>query len=96
MTVNDNKIALEQGKNYIFTITVKKKGIEVTASVVPWIEVEGSAEARNDYVKIDIADELSKKSTHFDLYRLNDDVSDIYAPPTAPGTGTDWEERYKW
>ena len=96
VTVNDNKIALEQGKNYIFTITVKKKGIEVTASVVPWIEVEGSAEARNDYVKIDIADEQSEKSTHFDLYRLNDDVSDIYAPETGPGTGTNWEKRYNW
>lgn len=96
VTVNGNKIALEQGKNYIFTITVKKKGIEVTASVIPWIEVEGSAEARNDYVKIDIADEQSEKSTHFDLYRLNDDVSDIYAPETGPGTGTNWEKRYNW
>lgn len=96
VTVNGNKIALEQGKNYIFTITVKKKGIEVTASVVPWIDVEGSAEARNDYVKIDIADEQAEKSTHFDLYRLNDDVSDIYAPETGPGTGTDWEKHYNW
>lgn len=96
VTVNDNKIALEQGKNYIFTITVKKKGIEVTASVVPWIEVEGSAEARNDYVKINIADKESEKSKHFDLYRLSDDAENIYAPSTGPGTGTDWEKHYNW
>lgn len=98
VTVKDNKIALEQGKNYIFTIDVKKKGIEVTASVVPWIKVEGSTDARNDYVKIDIANANAEaeESKYFDLYRLNDDVSDIYAPETGPGTGTDWEKRYNW
>lgn len=97
VTVKDDKIALEQGKNYVFTITVKKTGIaNVTCSLVPWIDVTGNAEATNAYVKINIMDSTSEFCKHFDLYRMNDDSESIYAPTTGPGTGTDWTENYNW
>lgn len=97
VTVSDNKITLEQGKNYVFTITVKKQGIQaITATLVPWVNVTGEATATNDYVKINLLDKTSTACDHFDLYRLNDDQSAIYAPTTGPGTGTDWTPNYNW
>lgn len=97
VTVKDNKIALEQGKNYVFTIKVKKTGISsVTASLVPWVYVNGETTATNDYVQIAIQDAQSTHCTHFDLYRMNDDMNDIYAPNSGPGTGTDWTPNYNW
>lgn len=97
VTVKDGKIAFEQGKNYVFTITVKKTGISsVTASLVPWVYVNGETTATNDYVQISIQDAKSEHCTHFDLYRMNDDADDIYAPTTGPGTGTNWTAKYNW
>ena len=97
VTVKDSKIALEQGKNYVFTIKVKKTGISsVTASLVPWVYVNGETTATNDYVKISIQDAQSTHCTHFDLYRMNDDMNDIYAPNSGPGTGKDWTANYNW
>ena len=97
VTVKDNKIALEQGKNYVFTIKVKKTGISsVTASLVPWVYVNGETTATNDYVKISIQDAQNTHCTHFDLYRMSDDMNDIYAPNSGPGTGTNWQENYNW
>ena len=97
VTVKDSKIALEQGKNYVFTIKVKKTGISsVTASLVPWVYVNGETTATNDYVQIAIQNAQSTHCTHFDLYRMNDDMNDIYAPNTGPGTGTDWTAKYNW
>ncbi|MGN1220715.1 MAG: fimbrillin family protein, partial [Candidatus Cryptobacteroides sp.] len=96
VTVKENKITLEQGKNYVFTITVKKTGVDVTASLVPWVNVTGEGEATNDYVKINIKDAEANACSHFDLYRLNDDLNDIYAPETGPGTGENWEQKYNW
>lgn len=97
VTVKNDKITLEQGKNYVFTITIKKTGIAaVTASLVPWVDVNGALEAHNDYVQISLKDKTSEACEYFDLYRMNDDQSSIYAPTTGPGTGTDWSQNYNW
>lgn len=97
VSVVDNKITLEQGKNYIFNITVTKKGIEaITATLAPWVDVTAEATVSNDYVKIGVMDAKTDKCTNFDLYRLADNPTNIYAPETGPGTGTDWEKRYNW
>lgn len=91
----DNKITLEQGKNYVFTISVKKQGISaISASLVPWIDVKGSAEAKNDYVKINIQSATGDYCEHFDLYRLSDNADDIYAPEN--GDGSTWTAKYNW
>ena len=94
-----NKIELEQGKNYVFTVTVNKQKIEsITASLVPWIEVTAATTVKNDYVKIDVEDANGKGAcTYFDLYRLSDNLTDLenpYAPETGPGTN--WTPRYNW
>lgn len=97
VTVTDNKITLEQGKNYVFTITAKKGKIDaITATLVPWVEVTGEATADNDYVKINLLSQTNTACEHFELYRLNDDQTNIYAPETGPGTGTNWTENYNW
>lgn len=97
VTVKDDKITLEQGKNYIFTITVKKSGIQsITASLVPWVEVTGETDVKNDYVKISLLDKTNTACEHFDLYRMNDDQTNVYAPTTGPGTGEDWTKNYNW
>lgn len=96
-----NKIELEQGKNYVFTVTVNKQQIEsITASLVPWIDVTASTAVKNDYVKINIEDANGKDAcTYFDLYRLRDNLTDLenpYAPETGPGTGENWTPKYNW
>ncbi len=93
----DTKVVLEQGKNYVFNIKVKKQQIEsITASLEPWIDVTASTEVQNDYVKINIEDAKGDHCTYFDLYRLSDNPENIYAPESGTGTGTDWEKRYNW
>lgn len=97
VAVVDGKITLEQGKNYIFNITVTKKRIEaITATLAPWVDVTAEATVYNDYVKIGIMDKKNTACDHFDLFRLADNPDDIYAPETGPGTGTNWEKRYNW
>lgn len=92
-----DKVVLEQGKNYVFSITVKKQQIEsITASLEPWIKVTASTDVKNDYVKIGIQDATGDHCTYFDLYRLSDNPENIYAPESGTGTGTDWEKRYNW
>lgn len=96
----DTKVVLEQGKNYVFNIKVKKQQIEsITASLEPWIDVTASTEVQNDYVKINIEDAKGDHCTYFDLYRLSDNLTDSeepYAPETGPGMGTNWTAKYNW
>lgn len=95
-----DKVVLEQGKNYVFSITVKKQQIEsITASLEPWIDVTASTEVQNDYVKINIEDAKGDHCTYFDLYRLSDNLTDSeepYTPETGPGTGINWTAKYNW
>lgn len=90
--LNDNKnnngladatsYTMEQGKNYILDITVKKTGIQnVTATLVDWGKVQAAnIDANNSYISISSAT-MGAKTTqcdHFDLYRLDAGVTDIY------------------
>lgn len=75
-----------QGKNYVLDITVKKTGIQaITATLVPWVNVEAAnIDATNSYISLSLMGPTSTTCSCFDLYRLNEENSDIYAP--APGT----------
>lgn len=91
---------MEQGKNYVLDITVKKTGIvEVTATLVPWGEVvAANIDATNSYVKISTTTMGAKteKCDHFELYRLDAGVNDIYTDQngvTLPAM-TNWGGNY--
>jgi len=73
---------MEQGKNYVLDITVKKTGIQaVTATLVDWAEVvAANIDATNSYITISSStmDAKTTKCDHFDLYRLDAGVTSIY------------------
>lgn len=73
---------MEQGKNYILDITVKKTGIQnVTATLVEWGKVQAAnIDANNSYISITSGtmEAQGTKCDHFDLYRLDAGVNDIY------------------
>ena len=73
---------MEQGKNYVLEITVKKTGIEsVTATLVGWAYVtSGNIDATNSYITISSStmDKTTTSCNHFDLYRLDAGVENIY------------------
>ena len=78
---DDNKVTMEQGLNYNFTITVKKTNIiNVTAVVEPWADVEAK-EFTPTNARISLSGIYDSNSgtysTGFDLYRLLDESSTI-------------------
>lgn len=64
--------SLAQGKNYIFTITVKKAAISVTATVAQWADVEAAnIDKNNAHLNFDFkTPDGGTACNHFDLYRL--------------------------
>lgn len=78
---DDNKVIMEQGRNYNFTITVKKTNIiNVTAVVEPWVDVN-AAEFTPSNARISLNGIYDSNSgtysTDFALYRLLDESSTI-------------------
>lgn len=64
--------SLAQGKNYIFTITVNKAAISVTATVAKWADVEAENIEKNN-AHLSFSFQTPSGGTpcdHFDLYRL--------------------------
>lgn len=64
--------SLAQGKNYIFTITVNKAAISVTATVADWDNVEAAnIDKNNAHLSFDFkTPDGGAPCDHFDLYRL--------------------------
>ncbi|MBQ0045925.1 MAG: fimbrillin family protein [Prevotellaceae bacterium] len=81
---SDNKITLEQGKNYHFTITVNKTGINaLTCTLVDWVDVEGSFAAKNSYIEftsLSTSQTGDKDCLNFDLYRVLNTSATITSP----------------
>lgn len=73
-------LAMAQGKNYVFTITVgKSKIINVTAKLEPWVDVEAANQNMdNSHISLTLFNNASgTAATKFDLYRLNDESDEI-------------------
>ena len=73
-------LAMAQGKNYVFTITVgKSKIINVTAKLEPWVDVEAANQNMdNSHISLTLFNNTSgTAATKFDLYRLNDESDEI-------------------
>lgn len=79
-----NSITLEPGKNYHFTITVNKTGINaVTCTLVDWVDVEGAFAAKNSYIEftsLETSETGDNDCEHFDLYRVLNTSSQITSP----------------
>lgn len=89
---------MEEGKKYVLTITINKTQIEsLTASLVDWVGVDANNfDAANSYITITNSQMMDKKDIpcdNFDLYRLSDDVTDIYTEGTLPNN-TNWFAGY--
>ena len=79
----NNNITMAQGKHYILTITVGKTEIkDISATLVDWTTVTGEHTQDNAYLSFTNAFKNSytgnpSAADNFDLYRLNDQSSDI-------------------
>lgn len=91
-TTVSNTITMEQGKNYVFNITVKKTQISnITASLLPWADVKADDQTLDNSKDNTIT--FYKKGTEnktFDLYRLC--VSSASSETTWGGNYTDRAE----
>ncbi len=90
------KYTMEQGKNYVLTITVNKTQIaDITATLAKWEEVTAAEkELTNSYVTLKLKGTEGTPSTDFDLYRLAKDAGDIHTSQT-PTTADDYKD-YEW
>lgn len=100
LSADATSYTMEQGKNYVLDITVKKTGIQdVTATLVDWAKVQAAKiDANNSYITISsqTMDAKSTKCGHFDLYRLDAGVTDIYTDQnsvTIPNK-VNWQGNY--
>ena len=68
--LEDDKVTMEQGLNYVFNIKVNKTGVLLTANVVDFIKVTADEiDAQNDHVSFNLTSTTGDPSTNFDLYR---------------------------
>lgn len=98
LTDTDDPYTMEQGKNYVLTITVNKTKIEsLTATLADWVDVEAAKEELdNSYVTLKLKDTDGTPCEDFDLYRLGvgDDDDNIYTSQTTPSA--DAYANYAW
>lgn len=90
------KYTMEQGKNYVLTITVNKTKIEsLTATLADWEEVAAVEKPLdNSYVTLKVKGTEGTPCPNFDLYRLAKDAGDIHTSQTP--TTADKYENYEW
>ena len=95
-TTEDNKYTMEQGKNYVLTVTVNKTKIEsLTATLAEWENVTADEKLLyNSYVTLSLKNTEGQACENFDLYRLGVGDGDIHTSQTTPSA--DAYENYKW
>ncbi|MCI7645891.1 MAG: fimbrillin family protein [Bacteroidales bacterium] len=96
-TTEDNKYTMEQGKNYVLTITVNKTPIaNITATLAKWEDVAAKEqELYNSYVTLSLKNTEGQACEDFDLYRLGVGDGNIHTSQTTGSTADDYEN-YKW
>lgn len=90
VTITDsNTIILEQGKNYHFSITISKKGVDaLTCTLVDWIDVNASHVANNAYITFNSLMTDQNDCEHFDMYRILNTNNTITDPNHTTFDGT--------
>lgn len=96
-TTEDNKYTMEQGKNYVLTITVNKTQIaNITATLAEWEDVAAKEQdLYNSYVTLSLKNTEGTACENFDLYRLGVGDGNIHTSQTTGSTADDYEN-YKW
>ena len=69
---NATSITMEQGKKYMFDITVKKKTVDVTASIEPWDSIKATEQNLDNSRSTMTFYTNGVNTDAFDLYRLAD------------------------
>jgi len=90
----ENTITMEMGHNYVFNITVgKSQIINVTATLEPWTYVTAKDQTMdNSHITLELYKNGSGSACeNFDLYRLNDESSDI---STEASKAKNWGGNY--
>lgn len=90
VTITDSHtIILEQGKNYHFSITINKKGIDaLTCTLVEWIDVNASHVANNAYITFNSLQTEKNDCEHFDMYRILNTNNTVTDPNNTTFDGT--------
>lgn len=75
---------MEQGKNYVLTITVNKTKVEnLTANIANWQEIAAQEqELHNSYVTINFKAPAGSECDNFDIYRMKVDAGSIHTDQT--------------
>ena len=91
---NKESITMKQGNNYIFTITVNKKQIEViSASVVDFEKINGELALDNHHYSFDLFNGgVEITDNLFTFYRYQDPT--ITSIQTTASESTDWNGNY--
>ena len=95
-TTEDNKYTMEQGKNYVLTITVNKTQIaNITATLAEWEDVAAKEQdLYNSYVTLSLKNTEGTACENFDLYRLG--VGDGKIHTSETDKTADAYENYEW
>lgn len=96
-TSEESKYTMEQGKNYVLTITVNKTQIaNITATLAKWEDVAAKEqELYNSYVTLSLKNTEGTACENFDLYRLGVGDGYIHTSQTTGSTADDYEN-YVW
>lgn len=96
-TSEETKYTMEQGKNYVLTITVNKTQIaDITATLAKWEDVAAKEqELYNSYVTLSLKNTEGTACENFDLYRLGVGDGYIHTSQTTGSTADDYEN-YVW
>lgn len=91
---SEESITMKQGNNYIFTITVKKKQIEViSASVVDFEKINGELALDNHHYSFDLFNGGKEITENlFTFYRYQDPT--VTGIQTTASESTDWNGKY--
>ncbi len=89
-TDGTNGIEMQQGQNYILTVTVNKTKIDkITATLAEWTNLSGEFERNNAYLSFSFSNYGGTDSKNFSLYRSASAYTDYVV-------GEPYEKHYDW
>ncbi len=89
-TAGKSGIEMQQGQNYILTVTVNKTKIDkITATLADWTNLSGEFERNNAYLSFSFSDYGGTASKNFSLYRSASAYTDYVV-------GEPYEKHHDW